>query len=188
MDSNINNVDNNKYYFIAFLAFIIISVIIVVVIIFIVPKSQVALFGECTDQIDCENGLICSKSSPTGGKCLGGLNYPCSNNSDCNNQYLCLDNSFTNTKVCMFPPPQSKINVAPVISLELPTQQTQGNTVTYTLPTQSNNVTYNPQAILNSILPATSAYQSNMNHNSGISGNREYRTFTPFSGITKKKL
>ena len=181
MDSNINNVDN-KYYFIAFLIFIIIVVIIVVIIIYIVPRSQLALFSECTDQIDCENGLICSKSSPTGSKCLGGLNYPCLNNSDCNNTYLCLDNSITNTKVCMYPP-QPKITVTPVMSLELPAQY---------LPiqqniTQTNNVTYNPQAILNSILPAQHSYQSNINDTYIRDVNREYRNFYPLGG-TKKKI
>jgi hypothetical protein len=200
MDTIIIKDDNNKYYVAAFLLFIFIVIIIVVIILFVVPKSTVALFGACTDQSECSSGLICTKSSGTGGICLGGLNYQCNNNSDCSKNYICLDNSFSNTKVCMFQPQittsstfqtsptfptASPITVAPVINLALP----QNITTSFATPcnTQYNTVNYNPQAILNSILPASCP--SNYGTSAGFGNTREFRSFAPM-GITtgKKKL
>lgn len=200
MDTIIVKDDNNKYYVAAFLLFIIIVIIIVVIILFIVPKSTVALFGACTDQSECSSGLICTKNTGgTGGVCLGGLNYQCNNNSDCSKNYICLDNSFSNTKVCMFQPQITTnlssstfqtspitggITTAPVINLTMP-QNISFATTPCNVP--YNTVNYNPQALLNSILPAPCP--SNYGGSAGFGGAREFRSFAPM-GITtgKKKL
>lgn len=211
MDSNTIIVENNNsWYFGAFLLFIIIMVIVVVIILLVVPRSTVALFGACTEQSECGNGLICSASrttGSTGGICLGGLNYACNNNSDCAKNYFCLDNSFTNTKVCMLQPQitttqnnptfvtstpveiGNPVTVAPIINLSLPQNFTPTSfTNSFTTPSTScnnvNTMTYNPQAIINSILP------NNVN-SGGIGGGfgrtREFRSFTPMGINTLKK-
>jgi hypothetical protein len=198
MDSNTIIVENNNSYYVgAFLLLIIIIIIIVVVILLLVPKSTVALFGACTEQSECSNGLICNGNGATGGICLGGLNYQCNNNSDCAKNYFCLDNSFTNTKVCMYQPqitttsnnPSFAVNsslpignpitVAPVINLSLPQNMTPMAQQPY------NTMQYNPQAILNSILPPSSP--SNYNFNSGAGSARQFRSFAPMTLMTGKK-
>lgn len=201
MDSNTIIVENNNsYFFGAFLLFIFIAIIIVVVVLLLVPKSTVALFGACTEQSECSNGLICNANGATGGICLGGLNYPCNNNSDCAKNYFCLDNSFTNTKVCMYQPQitttltnpsfaitspleiGNQITVAPVINLSLPQNMT--NNIAQQ---PCNTMQYNPQAILNSILPPSCP--SNRTFNGGFNGGstREFRSFAPMGLTTGKK-
>lgn len=203
--------DNNSYLmaFILFLLLLFVTAVIIAAIILFLPRQNVALFGACTEQSECEVGLICygrgGATDATGGRCLGGLGYTCSVNSDCANGFICLENSSTLTKMCSLPITLGQVNVQPVItSLVLPTNIP---TITNATPINltSNNVTStniipttrtaaarvacpSAQSILTQVFPQYN--QVTTSRSVGACGNNNaYRTFTPMNiSIAKKKL
>lgn len=201
-----NDNTNNSYLyaFVIFLLLLFLTAIVIAAIILFLPRSNVALFGACTEQSECESGLICYKAnSNTGtvGKCLGGLGYTCNNNSDCANNLICLENSSSLTKMCSLPLTlglqNGQVNVQPVISLVLPTNLTALQPCTTYVPPcaipttiPTTNINTSPQALLNKIFPtynqpSSVSYQSSSNNGSF----NAYRTFTPMNiSIAKKKL
>ncbi len=82
---------NSSVILIVFFCILIIIGLLIGVIIIIIPKKTVDLHGDCTEQTECLNGLVCSLSMNKT-VCLGGLNQSCSSNTDCVNSLTCSDN------------------------------------------------------------------------------------------------
>lgn len=204
-----DNTNNSSYLtaFILFLLLLFVTAVIVAAVILFLPRQNVALFGACTEQSECEAGLICySRTGGTGatGKCLGGLGYICNVNSDCANGFICLENSSSHIKMCSLPITLNQVAVQPVItSLVLPTsiptmtfQST--NTPTTVAPinlTARQRVacpTVGTQSLLNQAFPCYNNQTSGVRY--GGYGERyantsTYRTFSPLNiNIAKKKL
>jgi hypothetical protein len=87
MDDENQNYSTYKVVGVFFIILIVLLVIIGIILL-LLPMKTVQQFGPCTEQSECAPGLVCSMVSPTG-KCLGGLGFACSQNSDCAAQYMC---------------------------------------------------------------------------------------------------
>ena len=78
-------------FFVIIIAIFIILGVLIWIIVVTFPKNTVPIHGPCTNQTDCSSGLFCSGvTGSTANVCLSGLNQPCTLNSDCGFNFLCL--------------------------------------------------------------------------------------------------
>jgi hypothetical protein len=159
-----------------FFVFLVIVFVAVGLIVILLPAKNVQQFGPCTEQSECAPGLVCSMVSPTG-KCLGGLGFACTHNSDCAAQYMCTNS------VC---------SSLPTIGTDL----ILNTTVDIPVVTPTINTPINLPINLPPVLPnlPNLCNLSNYNFGAGLGaggngggGGRGYRNFSPLN-IGKKKL
>lgn len=90
---------NNTIIIIIFFAVLIIIGLIIWIIYMMIPKNTVELFGNCTHQTDCANGLVCStnkNNNSTQYVCLGGYQQSCGTSSDCAGDLICSNSVCVN--------------------------------------------------------------------------------------------
>lgn len=93
---------NNTIIIIIFFAVLIIIGLIIWIIYMMIPKNTVELFGNCTHQTDCVNGLVCSRNknnNSTQYVCLGGYQQSCGTSSDCAGELICSNSVCVNKTV-----------------------------------------------------------------------------------------
>src|SRR5688572_9237276 len=73
--------------------------LIIWILVIMVPKNNVQLYGNCTHQLDCATGLVCSQRTGSTSVCLNGLEQLCTTDSECASPFVCSENN--NIKVCM---------------------------------------------------------------------------------------
>lgn len=128
-NDNANNNNSNVIILIGIFLFTILLVgVVTLIIILALPKKETTEFGACTDQKDCQNGLVCSLSKiDNTTKCLTGLNQPCNVDGDCAQPFSCLQNTDTKQLLCMVNPLDTSntttnnntLNTIPIVSQPL---------------------------------------------------------------------